>query len=128
MTDTATVRVWSGSASAYYDDILDDDPDTYDVPVHEPWAYVPHDEHVVLADRMEHHGTYAFHVDTNEPVELIVETNDSYHAPKEGFTDGIPIERGLLFAPEGHPRYSEAPFQCEIWGRIRFRVEEVDSV
>jgi len=126
MTDTVTVRVWSGAAAASYDDILDEDPDSYEVPVHQA-GYVPHGEHVVLADRMEHHGTYAFHVDTDGPVELIVETNDSYHAPKEGFTDGIPIERGLLFVPEDDGRYTEAPFQCEIWGRIRFRVEEADS-
>lgn len=122
---TVTVKVWSGERFADYDTILDEDPTEYQIKVVPEDTYlVPHDDHVVLADDMEHHGMYAFHVETDDVVELHIETNDSYHSPKEGFRQGYSIERGLVFAPAGHNRHTETPFKTEIWGRIRMRVEE----
>ena len=120
-----TVKVWSGGKNEPYADILERDADEYVLKVHgEDTYYVPHDEHELLAEDMENHGRYAFMVeDLNQPVALYVETNDSYHSPVEGFEVGDAIERGLVYAPEGHPRHSEEPFQVEMWGRIRMRVE-----
>lgn len=126
-SETVTVKVWSGARRASYEEILAEDPDEYEMEiVPEDTYYVPHDEHVVLADDIDHHGKYAFLVDTDRVVELHVETNDSYHSPVDGFDDGPAIERGLVYAPEGHPRHTEEPFKTEIWGRIRMRVEAAD--
>lgn len=126
---TVTVRVWSGGRRASSDDILDDDPDEYEMEVvPEDTYHVPHEDHVLLAENIDHHGTYAFHVDTDEPVRLVVQTNDHHHHPEdEGFERGRPVEGGLVFVPEGHDRYADEPFQCELWGRVRMRVEERES-
>lgn len=125
--DTVTVVVWAGSPNELYEDIVGREPDRYEMDVvGKDTYYVPHEDHVQLADYIEHHGKYAFTVETEEmPVILTIETNDSYHSPVDGFDNGRPIEGGLLFAPEGHPSHNEEPFQCEMWGRIRMRVEEV---
>jgi hypothetical protein len=126
-TKQVTVKVWSGSSIARYGDILADAPEEYDLEVHPREGYVPHHEHAVVADDISNHGAYAFDVETDETVTLIVETNDSYHSPKDGFTDGRPIEGGLTYVPEGHPRHEEEPFKCEVWGRIRMRVERTED-
>lgn len=127
-SQTVTVKVWSGSQRAPYEEILDEDPDEYEMDVvGEETYYVPHDDHVVLTEDIENHQKYAFHVETDRLVELHVETNDSHHSPVDGFDTSPSIERGLLYAPEGHPRYTETPFQTEIWGRIRMRVEDADQ-
>lgn len=119
----ATVKVWSGGPLADYDDILDVDPDEYRMEiVGEDTYYVPHEDHVVLAESIEHHGTYAFDVDCEEPVELHVETSDHYHDTVDGFERGNSIERGLLFRPD----HGKEPFKTEIWGAIRMRVEVSD--
>lgn len=120
-----TVKVWSGGNREDYDDIVARDPEEYELEVHgEDTYHVPHDDHAMVAEEMENHGRYAFMVaGIEEAVELHVETNDSYHQPKEGFNNGTAIERGLHYAPEGHDRHPETPFKCEIWGRIRMRVE-----
>jgi hypothetical protein len=110
MTDTlcdsdnryATVRVWSGGPLDDYDEILNEDPDEYKLEiVNEGTYHVPHEDHVVLADRIDHHGKYAFDLAADETVELHVETSDHYHDTIEGFERGNSIERGLLFR-EGH--------------------------
>lgn len=121
---TATVKVWSGRPRADYEDLLDEDPDEYEMEiVGEDTYYVPHEDHVVLADDIEHHGRYAFDVDADEAVELDVETSDHYHDTIDGFDRSDPIEQGLLFRPENS---DEPPFKCELWGCIRMRVEGVD--
>lgn len=122
-TKYATVKVWSGGPRASYEDILDEDPDEYEMEiVGGDTYYVPHEDHVVLADSIEHHGTYAFDVDVGETVELHVETSDHYHDTIDGFERGSSIERGLLYR-DGR---EQEPFQTEIWGAIRMRVEESD--
>lgn len=121
MTETITVKVWSGNQYADYDEILDEEPDVYEMQsvktefgkLHE----VSDEERVTLADSIEHHGTYAFDVEHDERVKLNVHANDSYHNPEDW---GKPIERGLLFNPED----DYPPFKCEIWGRIMMWVEE----
>lgn len=123
-TAHATVRVWEGHKRTGYDTLLDTEPDEYEMPiVPADTYYVPHDEHTVLADRIETHRRYAFHVETPEPVVLYVETNDSHHAPVDGFTDGPAVERGLRYVPETDNRHTDEPFKVELWGRIRMRVE-----
>jgi len=121
----ASVKVWSGEKREDYDEILARDPDVYELAVYGNDTYhVPHEDHAVVADEMKNHGRYAFMVeDIGERVELIIETNDSYHRPKDAFTDTPPVEGGLPYWPEGHPSRPSRPFQCEIWGRIRMRVE-----
>jgi hypothetical protein len=119
--DEATVKVWSGGRHATYDHILDEEPDVYEVDVFgEDTYHVPHEDHVHLAEDIDHHGTYAFDVECESDVQLIVETNDSFHAPVDGFTDGRPIEGGLRYEADSEV----PPFKCEIWGRIRMRVED----
>lgn len=121
----ATVKVWSGGPREDYGDLLEEEPDEYEMEiVGEDTYYVPHDDHVVLADRIEHHGKYAFDVDADEAVELHVETSDHYHDTIDGFERGNSIERGLLFKPENN---DQPPFQTEIWGCIRMRVEEREA-
>lgn len=118
---TATVKVWSGGPIADYDDILDEEPDEYEMEIVDGDRYhVPHGEHVVLAEDIEHHGTYAFDLDADETVELHVETSDHYHDTVDGFERGNSIERGLQFKPD----VDATPFKTEIWGAIRMRVEE----
>ena len=117
---TAIVKVWSGEARASYDSILAEDPDEYELEiVGEDTYYVPHEDHAVLAENIEHHGTYALAVEADEPVELVVQTSDHYHDTIDGFEQGRPVEGGLLYGPD---RDAE-PFQCEMWGAIRMRVE-----
>jgi hypothetical protein len=124
---TASVKVWSGGRHASAEALVEEeDPDVYEVAIHFTDFHIPHHEHVVLADNIEHYGTYAFHVETEQPVELVVQTNDSYHSPEEGYREGRPVENGLLFTPEGHARHTEEPFKCELWGRIRMRVESTE--
>ena len=118
----AKVRVWSGGPREDYDDLLEQEPDEYEMEiVSDGTYYVPHDDHVVLADNIENHGRYAFGVEAAESVELHVETSDHYHDTIDGFDTGDSIERGLLFRPD----VDATPFQIEIWGCIRMRVEEV---
>lgn len=124
MSSEATAKVWSGGPREDYDDLLNEEPDKYEMDiVGEDTYYVPHEEHVVLADRIEHHGKYAFDVDADEAVELHVETSDHYHDTIDGFERGNSIERGLLFRPD----VDATPFQTEIWGCIRMRVEAVED-
>lgn len=128
VANQVTVKVWSGSNSESYDEILDDSPTEYELDVVSTDTYhVPHDEHTVLADHIENHQKYAFYIDTDEVVELVVETSDSHHDPIGAFEQGRPLEGGLIYAPEGHAMHEETPFQVEMWGQIRMRVEETDS-
>lgn len=125
--DTVTVKVWDGSRRDDYEEIVAGDPSEYEMPVvGEGTYFVPHDDHVVLSNDIENHRKYAFHVETDRPVELYVQTNDSHHSPVDGFTDGPAIERGLLYVPEDDSRYTETPFKVDIWGRIRMRVEATE--
>lgn len=119
----ATVMVWSGGPRDYYEDILYDDPEEYEMEViGEDTYHVPHEDHVELADRIENHRRYAFGMVAETPVKLIIETSDHYHDTIEGYSTGRPIEGGLLYRPEN----SDAPpFKVEIWGCIRMRVEAV---
>lgn len=122
-TQYATVKVWSGDALAHYEDILGEEPDEYRMEVvTEDTHYVPHEDHAVLAESIDHHGTYAFDVECDAPVELHVETSDHYHDTVDGFERGASIERGLLYRPDSDAE----PFKTEIWGAIRMRVEESD--
>jgi len=121
---TATVCVWAGGPREDYDDLLADDPGTYELPVVAVDTYhVPHDDHAVLADRIDHHGKYAFFVDTDEAVALHVETSDHYHDTVDGFERGPSVERGLRYTPDD----DKPPFKTELWGAIRMRVEEVEE-
>lgn len=128
MTETVTVKVWSGPTYRSYEELLEESPTEYEMDVIPTDSYyVPHDEHTILADHIENHQKYAFYIDTDEVVELIVETSDSHHDPIEDFEQGRPLEGGLIYAPEDHAMYEETPFQVEIWGQIRMRVEETTS-
>lgn len=123
-TQQATVKVWSGGALARYEDILNEEPDEYQMEVIGGDTYhVPHDDHAILAESIDHHGTYAFGVECDVPVELHVETSDHYHDTIDGFERGASIERGLRFRPD----HGKEPFKTEIWGAIRMRVEEYDG-
>lgn len=127
-TDRVTVSVWSGATYESYEQILDTEPEEYEIEVTGSDTYfVPHEDHVVLADNVKNHQKYAFHVDTDDVVDLVIETSDSHHDPIGDFDSGRPIEGGLPYAPEGHGLYEEEPFKTEIWGRIRMRVEGTDS-
>jgi len=127
-TETATVKVWSGPTRQSYDQLLEDDPDEYELEIQpEDKYYIPHDDHTVVDGHIENHQKYAFYMDVDESLTLIVETNDSHHSPKEGFEDGRPLEGGLVYVPEGHPRHETRPFKVEIWGRVRMRVERSDT-
>jgi hypothetical protein len=124
VSSEATVKVWSGGPRDDYEELLEEGADEYEMEiVGEDTYYVPHEEHVVLADRIEHHGKYAFDVQTGEAVELHVETSDHYHDTIDGFERGNSIERGLLFRPD----VDATPFKTEIWGCIRMRVEAVED-
>jgi hypothetical protein len=85
-------------------------------------AYVPHDEHVVLTEAIENHRKYAFAVDAPRPVTLLIHTSDHYHDTIDGFERGDPVEQGLRFAPDDDG--DRPPFKTELWGAIRFRVDE----
>lgn len=122
MTDeTVTVYVWQGSQFDSYDDLLEEDPDEYELPIANTefgkyWE-LDDDERVVLTDDIDHHGTYAFDVPADSrPVTLNVHTNDSYHDEEDW---GQPAERGLDFLEE----HDLEPFQCEMWGRIMMWVD-----
>ncbi len=125
MTETATVHVWQGDRFASYDELLDAEPDEYEVPVADTefgrTYEVSDDARVMLAESIDHHGTYAFDVpDAERPLTVNIHTNDSYHDPEEW---GDPIERGLTFRePDDAP-----PFQVELWGRIMLWVEREDG-
>lgn len=121
MTETVSVHVWQGGQFDTYDDILSEEPAVHDVPVAET-DYGKHwelsdDEQVILADSIDHHGTYAFDVPNEERSAIVnVHTCDSYHSPYDW---GPPVERGLTFHEEDdHP-----PFQCELWGRVMLWVD-----
>lgn len=125
MTDTATVHVWQGDRRATYDDLLDEGPDEYEVPVaatdYGRTYEVSDDARVMLADAIEHHGTYAFDVpDADRPLTLNVYTNDSYHDPEEW---GDPLERGLTYRAGD----DAVPFQVELWGRVMLWVERPED-
>ncbi|MFC6720949.1 hypothetical protein ACFQGT_00175 [Natrialbaceae archaeon GCM10025810] len=125
MTDTVTVHVWQGDRLESYDDLLERDPDVYEVPVAETEFGRPHEltdnEQVQLAESIEHHGTYAFEIPNEErPATLNVHTNDSYHDPTEW---GKPVERGLTFTEPD----DREPYQCEMWGRIMMWVERTED-
>lgn len=116
MNDTVAVHIWQGSSFDSYDTILSDEPDVYEMPVADPefgntWE-LSDDERHLLADNIDHHGTYAIDVPNEDrPVTVNIHTNDSYHDPEDW---GKPIERGLTF----HEADGLEPFQCEMWGRI----------
>jgi|GEM_PF-621689 len=119
--DTATVHVWQGGQFASYEDLLDEDPDEYELPLAETEfgkAFeVSNDERELLAENIEYHGTFAFDVPNDErPVTLNVHTTDSYHNQEDW---GKPIERGLTF----HEEDAYEPFKTEIWGRIMMWAE-----
>jgi hypothetical protein len=124
MTKIATVKVWEGHRWAEYDDMLEDEPDTYELPIldlefgstHE----VSDDDRVMLAQEIQNHQKYAFDVECDEKVTLNVHSNDSFHSPEEW---GNPIERGLPYSPDN----DWEPFKCEIWGRIMMFVEGNDE-
>ncbi|WP_337653259.1 hypothetical protein [Halomontanus rarus] len=125
MTETVTVHVWQGERWDSYDDLLERDPDGYELPLAETELgrafEVRDDERVTLADAIDHHGTYAFDVPNDQrPVTLNVHTNDSYHNPTEW---GKPLERGLTF----HERDDYEPFKTEIWGRIMMWAERPEG-
>ena len=126
MTRTVPVEVWQGGRSENADELVNNkEPDTYELEVHHKHASVPHDDHVLLAEDVEHHGTYAFRIVPEQgPVELVVQPNDSVHSPPDGFTDNPPIERRFKFYPVDDGRYTDTPFKCKIWGRIPMRVVE----
>ncbi|ADB63947.1 hypothetical protein Htur_5060 (plasmid) [Haloterrigena turkmenica DSM 5511] len=121
MSETVTVHVWQGGRLDSYDELLERDPDVYEVPIAETefgkvWE-VGDDERVMLAESIDHHGTYAFDVPTDErPATLNVHTNDSYHDREDW---GDPVERGLEYR-EGD---DYEPYQCEMWGRIMMWVD-----
>lgn len=121
MSDTVTVKVWSGDRFDSYEDILSYEPKEYEMePCESTFGKiyeVPDEERVYLSESIEHHGTYAFDVETDDLVFLNVHTNDSFHSPDAW---GKPIERGLLF--DGDDDYG--PFKTEIWGRIVMWVEQ----
>lgn len=121
MSDTVTVKVWEGPRFKDYDELLEEEPDKYQMPVVETEFgrnYEARDEdRVTLARDIENHWKYAFDVETDEKVKLRVNTNDSYHNPEDW--DG-PIGGGLLFSPED----DYPPFKCELWGRVMMWVEE----
>lgn len=118
--ETVDVKVYSGSSWDSYEEIESQGPDVYTLsPAETDYGRVfevPSEKRVVLSDEIEHHGTYAFNVDTEQKTVLNVHTNDSYHDPTDW---GKPIERGLLFDGETDAE----PFGCELWGRIMFWVE-----
>lgn len=123
--ETVTVHVWQGGRGDRYEDLLETDPDVYEVPVAETefgmTVELSDDERVVLAESIDHHGTYAFDVPNDErPATVNVHTNDSYHNPEEW---GDPIERGLTF----HEPDELEPFKTEIWGRIMLWVERPED-
>lgn len=130
-TDTVPVHVWQGDRYTSYDDLLEEAPDVYEVPVVEPHrGKLPaatanqildgtglDGDRVVLADDIEHHGTYAFQIPNEaRPATLNVHSNDSYHDPYDW---GRPIEQGLTY----HEADDADPFKCEIWGRVMLWVE-----
>jgi len=118
---SVNVKVWSGSAWDTYEEIQAQGPDVYTLsPAETDYGRVfevPSEKRVVLSDEIEHHGTYAFDVDTEQKTVLNVHTNDSYHNNEDW---GKPIERGLLF--DG--KTDAEPFGCELWGRTMFWVEQ----
>lgn len=125
MPETATVHVWQGDQFTSYDELLDEDPDEYEVPIADTEFGRTHevsdDERVLLAEDIDHHGTYAFDVpDAERPLTVNVHTNDSYHNAEEW---GDPIERGLTFRePDDYE-----PFKTELWGRVMLWVEREDG-
>lgn len=135
--DTVTVQVWQGDRRTSYDDLLEEDPDVYEVPVvdHDGYGDLPSElanqrldgtgldgDRVVLADDIEHHGTYAFQIPNEQrPATLNVHSNDSYHDPYDW---GRPVEQGLTY----HRADDAEPFQCEIWGRVMLWVEVPEEV
>lgn len=121
MSDTATVKVWSGSRFDSYDDVMTFEPEEYEMNVVDSEFGSEHEaseeERVYLSEDIQHHGTYAFDVESDVPLVLNIHSNDSYHAPDEW---GEPIERGLPFSPDD----DYGAFKCEIWGRIMMWVDK----
>jgi hypothetical protein len=121
---TVTVHVWEGPSYASADDLIaEQDPDEYELEPVDPYnpSLVSDSARALLADDIENHRTYAFHVPNDErPATVNVCTNDSYHNVHDW---GDPIERGLTF----HEEDDHGPFKCEAWGRIMMYVEPVDS-
>ena len=127
-TARATVKVWTAPRHANWDDVVDGEPDEFEMEVFPAEARrVLHERHTILCDEMENHSRYAFDVETSCPVDLYVETNDSYHEPQEGFLHGWAIEGGLSYVPESHEHHGDEPYKCELWGRIRMRLQESDT-
>lgn len=111
--DEIRVRIWHGRYDEY-----PDEPD-------EIVALKPDEPHLYQADPWYSSGPIAFDIHPEDaPATLYVNTNDSVREPP--LTDpgewGRAIERGLPFDPERYDDYP--PFGCEIWGRVRFVVEE----
>lgn len=122
--NTVIVKVWEGPRWNSYDEILEGEPDEYEMPVVETEFgrnyEAKDDDRVNLATEIENHRKYAFDVETDEKVKLRVHTNDSYHNP-EDWSD--PIEGGLIYSPDD----DYPPFKTEIWGRIMMWVEEYEG-
>ena len=123
--DTVAVHIWQGSRFDSYDTILSDEPDVYEIPVADLEFGKPYElsdsERVLLAEEIEHHGTYAIDVPNEDrPATVNIHTNDSYHDPEDW---GTPIERGLTY----HEMDDYEPFQTEIWGRIMVWVERPED-
>ncbi|WP_302083519.1 hypothetical protein [Salinibaculum rarum] len=123
---TVTVKVWEGSQFDSADELVNqENPDEYELPVvdleYGVLDALSDDARVILADDIDHHGTYAFLVesDSNDVV-LNVHTNDSYHDPTDWDN---PIERGLTYRSDED---DIPPFKCELWGRIMMWVEPTD--
>lgn len=119
MSDTATVKLWTG----YGADLDEDDPDREidlvitkreDIPdyARDPprRVYYATETHLV-SDRIDHYQKYLIDVETDTDVILNVHVNDSYHDRDDW---SKPIERGLTFpADNDYP-----PYECEMGGRI----------
>lgn len=121
--ETITVHVWQGSRRTTYDDLLAEEPDVYELPPDDPLVTesLNDESRVLLAENIDHHGTYAFDVpNESRPATVNVHTNDSYHDPTDW---GRPIERGLTF----YEPDDREPYKCEMWGRILLWVERPDD-